>query len=624
MKNKHGIAIAFIIMVAVASVAAYYSYLGNVVTGDINVGGQLLVGTTTDIEGKLLVGANASETDASNFQSIFSHDDTGETSARYGAIFAETKADSGAPGRWGVAIDARAETSSGVRAIALYGEAVVDATADAGGAYAGYFLSDDTHAGGVNYAVFADAANGNTSYAFYGDEGLFWQEDEATFGAAVAMQDALSVDANTSFGETVVSDGPLWVYRTRSGNASTDQDMLCAMDGSTVKGCYYWDNSPARLATTTTFFAPTSNSNSTTTANSFVTSTLQTPRIRTYSTNDTNISLADTAEYSLDVTVDDGYTMLTIANNSGDLILAGYTSGDYGSMSLDDGDGGTAGADLMWDGATFQVNNALGDIEINAKDGSDIVLGNTTIMPAILEAPNGDTISGGQVTKAVHSVDQAGVVTYFFSGVCNIDPAGDGSTVALVAGATTVTVEFNTAGACTGSATVCVDATGALGDSATKCATLLSGALNSASVTDFNGYSTVGSVGVISVTENLNFDARESLTNLAVTSATAIGEEPASKHHMFHCTHTVTATGEAILTLINKGALTVCSADGNSPIWWQCNVVDSAGEVVSIPNTIFNAEQAGAGKYLMVAKDSGGGHDIDTGDIINCLILSHH
>jgi hypothetical protein len=570
---------------------------------------EVLNVNTVDAE-RALIGSNATEADATDAQSIFSESDTGYTTAKITAGFFEATAGT-SPAEWGVAVLGVADISAR-RGVGVYGEALVGDSTDAGDAIGGYFLSDDTHQG-VNIAVYASASNGNTSYAYDSDVGLFRQAGAASFLASLSTGETITIN----------SVGGIDQYRTAAGDGAVDVNVIRGLDGATVIYELLYDHSDSRLESNANF-GVVGNLNASVrldVPSGFFSSSAEAGSFKQWSS---------AANLIMKVKNDNDWQM----HDKGDEIIWGMES-DTGIMSLYGSSAPLTTGSIVWtdeagtpvfgsisfDGSTMVIDSNTGDVEITAKAGNDIVLGNTVILPAIVEAPDGETISGGQLTKAVHSVDQAGVVTYFFSGVCNGE---DGATVALVAGGTVVTVEYDTNASCAGTNTVCVDAAGALGDSATKCATLLSGALNSASVTDFNGYSTIGSVGVISVTENLNFDARESLANLAVTSATAIGEEPASKHHIFHCTHTVTATGEAILTLINKGALTVCSADGNSPIWWQCNVVDSAGEVVSIPNTIFNAEQAGTGKYLMVAKDSGGGHDIDDTDVINCLILSHH
>jgi hypothetical protein len=92
---------------------------------------------------------------------------------------------------------------------------------------------------------------------------------------------------------------------------------------------------------------------------------------------------------------------------------------------------------------------------------------------------------------------------------------------------------------------------------------------------------------------------------------------------MNHCEHEITATGQEVLDGALEGALTVCSAGDGQPVWWSCNAIDSSGIRVTKPNTIFNAEQAGTGKYMIVARDSGVSHDFDATDVINCFIINH-
>jgi len=123
----------------------------------------------------VLLGSNANTTDFANAQTISSHGDTGHTSATANIGVAGEAVAGVSNNGWGGYFVGRTNgirLGAGVRGIGL-----VTATGDTSRAYGGWFQSIETHAGGKNIAVYANAVNGADNYSFYGESGQMVQAD---------------------------------------------------------------------------------------------------------------------------------------------------------------------------------------------------------------------------------------------------------------------------------------------------------------------------------------------------------------------------------------------------------------------------------------------------------------
>ena len=143
-------------------------------------GSTLDVGGALEVSGKAFIGSNASVIDFPNAQMVISQADTGLTySENYGLVSEVHGASGESSGILGVAtkvvdvnyawgVHGIAQTNGAGGVAGIKGTGIVKNTADTGTTQGGIFFAIDTHAGGDNVAVYAQAANGANNYSFLG------------------------------------------------------------------------------------------------------------------------------------------------------------------------------------------------------------------------------------------------------------------------------------------------------------------------------------------------------------------------------------------------------------------------------------------------------------------------
>lgn len=127
-----------------------------------------------------LVGSNANFTDFSGAQMVASQADTGITAqTTLTGIVGEavSSASIASIGVWGIA-----QLTGTHNGIGVQGTGQVITSGDTGISAGSYFSANNLHAGGMNVAVYADAANGATNYSFYGNTGTFFNAGGMQFG----------------------------------------------------------------------------------------------------------------------------------------------------------------------------------------------------------------------------------------------------------------------------------------------------------------------------------------------------------------------------------------------------------------------------------------------------------
>ena len=116
------------------------------------------VATVDGTTGVALIGSNASATDFPNAQLIASQANGGDNHTYNIGLVGEAVADVSDTNRWGVGVYGTGKTNSGTRSAGVLGDGSVTNTADTGSAIGVRGYSTDTHAGGLNIALFGDAS----------------------------------------------------------------------------------------------------------------------------------------------------------------------------------------------------------------------------------------------------------------------------------------------------------------------------------------------------------------------------------------------------------------------------------------------------------------------------------
>ena len=218
--------------------------------------------TSTATLGNALVGlsGNANFTRFPAAQMVISNVSTNqqnEAATNIGLI-AEALASGSNPG---VGIYGVGYSVGAVQGIGVTGKGHVAATGDTASAIGVRGYSNDTHAGGLNVALFADATNGSSNYALYMNSGNMYSGTAQTWTLLDNNASALSIDATgktgilkvitTDAGEGVTMSGTLGVtgHVTLEGVTST---------GATGSGTLVFGTSPS--LTTPTLGAATATS----------------------------------------------------------------------------------------------------------------------------------------------------------------------------------------------------------------------------------------------------------------------------------------------------------------------------------------------------------------------------
>jgi len=137
-----------------------------------SLAGILEIDTTNSAEGvnmsgRLKVGTNASFTDYTRTQAVFSTGDTGDTSVSFIGLVGEAVASNGVASSMGVR--GAAKTDGDKASYGVVGKGLVGTTTDSATAYGAYFESTVTHSAGSNYGTYSAAESSEVgNIAFYG------------------------------------------------------------------------------------------------------------------------------------------------------------------------------------------------------------------------------------------------------------------------------------------------------------------------------------------------------------------------------------------------------------------------------------------------------------------------
>jgi hypothetical protein len=244
------------------------SGLGTIATQNANsvaiTGGTIdgtTIGATTASSGKFttgLVGSNASFTDFPNAQLIGSQANTGSAHIYNIGVAGEGVAtDIAGGGQWGVGVYGTGATSGATRGIGIVGDGHCGSSADTAAAIGVRGYATQTHSGGQNIGLYAQATGGASNYALFMATGNIYSAVEQTWAIHDNSAAALSFDASGKAG--------ILKLITTDGSESVSMSGALSVTGVATLGAGAILNTPAsgNLANCT---FPTLNQNTTGTA----------------------------------------------------------------------------------------------------------------------------------------------------------------------------------------------------------------------------------------------------------------------------------------------------------------------------------------------------------------------
>jgi hypothetical protein len=165
---------------------------------------------------KELVGTTASAADFPNAQLIASQANGGDTHPYNIGVVGEAVANISDSTIWGVGVYGTGKTNSGTRSAGVLGDGSVSNTADTGSAIGVRGYATDTHAGGLNIALFGEASGSST-----GNYALAMQAGDIL---SVAAQNWTLVDNNAS-ALSIGATGKADILKVVSTNAAEGVTM---------------------------------------------------------------------------------------------------------------------------------------------------------------------------------------------------------------------------------------------------------------------------------------------------------------------------------------------------------------------------------------------------------------
>lgn len=154
----------------------------------------------------------------------------------------------GSGSNYGVGVYGVGYTSAALRGTGVTGEGHVSATGDTASAIGVRGYSNDTHAGGLNVALFADATNGSSNYALYMNSGNIFSGVAQTWTLLDNNASALSIDATGKTGILVVKTTDASEGVTMSGTLSVTGHVTLegvTSTGATGSGTLVFGTSPS-------------------------------------------------------------------------------------------------------------------------------------------------------------------------------------------------------------------------------------------------------------------------------------------------------------------------------------------------------------------------------------------
>jgi hypothetical protein len=188
-------------------------------SGNLTLGGTLdlssppAIGGTTPNTGRFttgLVGTNANFTDFPNAQLIGSQANTGSAHIYNIGVAGEGVAtDVVGAGQWGVGVYGSGATAGATRGIGIVGDGHVSNTADTAAAIGVRGYATQTHSGGQNIGLYAQATGGASNYALFMASGNIYSAVTQTWALPDNEASALSIDATGKAGilKIITTDG---------------------------------------------------------------------------------------------------------------------------------------------------------------------------------------------------------------------------------------------------------------------------------------------------------------------------------------------------------------------------------------------------------------------------------
>ena len=191
----------------------------------------------------ILIGTNASLSDFANAKVIASAGNTGDTHPYNAGIVGEGVASGSDTTIWGVGVYGVGASNGGTKSAGVLGDGHVSATGDTGSAVGVRGYAVDTHAGGLNVALFGEASgSGVGNYALYMETGnilsnvaqtwtLYDNQSSALTLGSTGKSDILKI-ITTDAAEGVTMSGTLGV--TGDFKVNTDKFTVTASNGNTL------------------------------------------------------------------------------------------------------------------------------------------------------------------------------------------------------------------------------------------------------------------------------------------------------------------------------------------------------------------------------------------------------
>jgi hypothetical protein len=188
-------------------------------TGNLTLGGTLdlssppTIGNTTPNTGRFttgLVGSNANFTDFPNAQFIGSQANTGSAHIYNIGVAGEGVAtDVVGGGQWGVGVYGTGATNGATRGIGIVGDGHCSNTTDTAAAIGVRGYATQSHSGGQNIGLYAQATGGASNYALFMASGNIYSAVDQTWAVNDNSTGALSIDSTGKAGilKIVTTDG---------------------------------------------------------------------------------------------------------------------------------------------------------------------------------------------------------------------------------------------------------------------------------------------------------------------------------------------------------------------------------------------------------------------------------
>jgi hypothetical protein len=196
-----------------------YGTFGSTVTGGAAVITNGIRYGTTVFGGSAALSANFP-----NVRAIFTHSDTGLTSALNVGVGGEASG--------GVGVVGLAKANGGTDGYGFYSVATMTASGNTGDVYGLYTSATGSHASAIHYGIYSIATGGTLNYSFVGASGILLNQDDVDFNGDLDV-------AKTLYADTLIlrDDDGHYLERAASGDGTADitGPIMPIHDGSTTE-----------------------------------------------------------------------------------------------------------------------------------------------------------------------------------------------------------------------------------------------------------------------------------------------------------------------------------------------------------------------------------------------------